>query len=209
MVCHARRAPLETPDTRCHSTQGQRVQQEGPDISRLDLLLQAQWDHAANAHLGSIDIKQHSRRKVWWKCDQCPDGHPHSWEACISDRTRGNGCPQYSGRKVCQHNSLATKAPLVAAQWDYEVNDGTPDSVVAQSNQPADWLCDACGHRWSVAPNSRVSNRSGCPKCAEGAKTQRTRQALQTPKTLEQKLAWQNGTLNAMHLRGTFPKTPG
>ena len=64
-------------------------------------------------------------------------------------RTRGSGCPQCSGHKVCKHNSLATKAPKVAAQWDYKVNAGTPDSVTAQSNQPVGWLCEVCGEQWS------------------------------------------------------------
>ncbi|KAL3155562.1 hypothetical protein ABBQ38_011116 [Trebouxia sp. C0009 RCD-2024] len=54
-----------------------------------------------------------------------------------------NFIPHNSGRQVCKHNSLATKAPLVAAQWDYEANDGTPDNVVAQSNHLAHWHCKA------------------------------------------------------------------
>ena len=86
--------------------------------------------------LGNIDIKPQSNRTVWWICDQCPDGHLHRWEACVSSRSNGNNCPQCQGRKVCKHNSLATKAASVAAQWDFEANEGAADSVVAQSNQP-------------------------------------------------------------------------
>ena len=155
---------------RCHqrSSQGQPVQQEGPDISRLNSALQQQWDHAANAHLGNIAITPGINKKVWWVCDQCPDGYLHSWEASVSNRSAGTGCPQCSGRKVCKHNCLATKAPWVAAQWDYTANDGTPDSTVAQSNQPVAWLCDACGHKWRAALGQRVSkNRRGCPRCAK------------------------------------------
>ena len=153
------------------STQPQPVKQEGPDISLLDPTLQQQWDHAANAHLGKIVIKPYSNQKVWWTCDQCPDGHLHSWSAAVSGRSLGSGCPQCRGYKVCKHNSLATKAPLVAAQWDHEANEGTPDSVVAQSNQPVWWLCNLCGGRWSATPNKRVGiNMTGCPDCAEDAK---------------------------------------
>ena len=153
---------------RCHIYQGHaHGRQEGPTIIRLDPALQQQWDHAANAHLGNIDVKPHSNRKVRWTCDQCPDGHLHTWEATVNSRTRGNGCPQCRGRKVCQHNSLATKAPLFAAQWDYEANPGTPDSVVAHSNQKVGWLCDVCGHKWSAKPNTRVSKTIGCPQCAK------------------------------------------
>ena len=175
MVCCAGRPCSQSPDVCCHSSQGQPAQQACPDISRLEVGLQQQWDHDANAHLNTLDIKPHSNIKVWWICDQCPDGHLHRWEARVSHRTGGRGCPQCCGRKVCKHNSLATKDPLVAAQWDYEANDGTPDGVVAFSNQTVGWLCDVCGHKWSATPGKRVFSRSktGCPECAHTAKTKK------------------------------------
>ncbi|KAL3152663.1 hypothetical protein ABBQ38_012260 [Trebouxia sp. C0009 RCD-2024] len=166
----------QRPQLGFHLHQGQHahVRQEGPDISRLDPVLQQQWDHVANAHLGNMTIKPHSHREVWWTCDQCPDAHLHSWSAVVYSRTNGNGCPQCSGRQVCKHNSLATKAPLVAAQWDYEANDGTPDNVVAQSNHLAHWHCKVCGCKWEATPNARVSKRkTGCPQCCDHAKTKK------------------------------------
>ncbi len=153
----------------CDRTTGQEAhaQQQGPDISLLDPALQKQWDHVANAHLGNILITRHSGRKVVWTCDQCPDGHLHSWSARVGNRTRGTGCPQCRGRTVCKHNSLATKAPLVAAQWDYEANDGTPDDVVAQSSHPVGWHCDVCGCKWEATPDAWAgSTGTGCPQCA-------------------------------------------
>ena len=169
MLCHTGKAWNQHPEVRCHLKQAQPAhkQQEGPNISRLDPALQQQWDHAANAHIGKVDIAPTIRRKVWWICDQCPDGHLHRWEACVKERTRGTGCPQCSGHKVCKHNSLSTKAPLVAAQWDYEANDGSPDSVSAQSHQLLGWHCGACGHKWSRTPNRRVKANPGCPMCAK------------------------------------------
>ena len=159
---------------RRESKRGQLVQQQSPDISRLDPALQQQWDHAANAHLGKIDIKPHSHRKVWWTCDQCPDGHLHRWEASVGHRTAGTGCPQCSGHKVCKHNSLATKAPRVAAQWDYEANVGNPGNVLAQSHHPVAWHCGVCGDKWDASPNARVSkNKAGCPTCGESARRQK------------------------------------
>ena len=78
---------------------------------------------------------------------------------------------------MCKHNCLATKDPLVAAEWDYEANDGTPDSVMAQSNQPFAWICGVCAHKWSVAPGQRASiNRRGCPECGKQAKIRKTKQ---------------------------------
>ena len=157
------------------SAQQQHTQQEGPDISRLDLALQRQWDHVANAHLGSTVIAPMSHKKVWWICDQCPDGHLHSWSAAVRHRSNGTECPQCSGHKVCQHNTLATKTPGVAAQWDHEENSTTPDTITAQSVQVVAWHCDACGHKWRVSPHARISHSSGCPHCAKFARAKLTR----------------------------------
>ena len=174
MVCHIGKPLDQQLEVHSRSKLNQRAaaHQGGPDISRLDLHLQDQWGHAANAHLGNMIMKPHSNRKVGWICDQCPDGHLHSWSSTVIDRTSGTGCPQCSGHKVCKHNSLATKAPSVAAQWDYVANDGTPDSVVAQSYQPAGWHCDVCGHKWGGKISARVGKgRAGCPQCAKSART--------------------------------------
>ena len=176
IACYAGRVHGQHLDVRCRSSQDQEanVQQKGPNISRLAPALQQQWDHAANAHLGPIDIKPYSHKIVWWRCEQCPDGYLHRWEATVYNRTSGRGCPQCSGHKVCKHNSLATKAPRVAAQWDYQANTGSPDNVVAQSKQPVVWLCEVCGSKWSQSPNVRVrKNKAGCPQCANYRKTKK------------------------------------
>ena len=168
ICCPAGRARVAHLEAYCQSQQGQHAHAhpEGPNISRLDPAMQQQWDHAANAHLGNVDIKPYSVKKVWWTCDQCPDGHQHSWLAKVSDRSRGNGCSQCSGHKVCKHNSLATKAPLVAGQWDYEANSGTPDDVLALSNHLVHWHCKVCGHKWKASPSGRVYRKTGCKQCS-------------------------------------------
>ncbi|KAL3130316.1 hypothetical protein ABBQ38_008148 [Trebouxia sp. C0009 RCD-2024] len=149
------------------STQCQPVKQDGPDISLLEPALQKQWDYAANAHLGKVVIKPYSQKKVWWTCNQCPDGHLHKWLSIVNNRSSGHECPQCSGHKLCKHNALATKYPLVAAQWDYDANVGTPDDVVAHSGQAVGWVCDVCGSKWNSSPNERVGkNKRGCPHCA-------------------------------------------
>ncbi|KAL3153634.1 hypothetical protein ABBQ32_013237 [Trebouxia sp. C0010 RCD-2024] len=163
-------------DVYCHSLTGQHahIQHVGPDISKLHPALQQQWDHAANSHLGNIVNKPHSNKKVRGKCNHCPDGHLHNWSARVTDKTRGSGCLQCSGYQVCKHNSLATKAPLVAAQWDHQANDGTPDDAVAQSNHMASWYCKLCGCKWEATPNARVrKKKSGCPQCGDAAKTKK------------------------------------
>jgi len=91
---------------------------KGPDTRMLADELQKQWHDRLNMHLGNILITPGSNRKVWWSCDQCPDGLPHIWEATILKGTYGRGCPFCSGNAICQHNTLARKAPEVALFWD-------------------------------------------------------------------------------------------
>ena len=103
--------------------QQQQQQQQGPDISRLHPLLQSQWNHAKNLHLGSVVITPGSNKQVWWTCGDCPHGHPHEWQAMVSDRTKGvrrtnsNGCPQCISRVVCAHNTYTTPLLLMNLPW--------------------------------------------------------------------------------------------
>lgn len=64
-----------------------------PDISGLKSILQQEWDHARNCHLGSVLVNPFSTAKVWWRCDKCPDGRPHQWESEVRNRSEGCGCP--------------------------------------------------------------------------------------------------------------------
>ena len=139
------------------------AEKQGPDINRLIPLLQSQWDHKKNAYLGNMCIAPHSRKRVWWSCDQCPDGHAHEWEATVANRASGTGCPYCANRSVCQHNSLPTKAPAVAAQWSSK-NQLSSDQFTVNSNKPAIWQCH-CGHEWTATVNSRTSGKTGCPTC--------------------------------------------
>ena len=140
----------------------------GPDTSLLAEELQAQWHEQLNMHLGNILITPGSNRKVWWLCDQCPDGLPHIWEAAVLKRTYGRGCPFCSGNTICQHNALARKAPEVALLWDATKNHlVSPDQVTVFSSMKAHWKCSACLHEWQAQVSARAVYNTGCPKCAQ------------------------------------------
>lgn len=49
------------------------LQHQGPDISRLDAVLQEQWDHDKNRHLGNIKNKALQQQEV---LVGVPFGHP-------------------------------------------------------------------------------------------------------------------------------------
>ena len=162
-------------------------QQSGPDISQLSPAHQSQWDHRKNAHLGSVVIKPNSSRKIQWTCRECPDGHPHRWEATVGKRSNGRGCPFCSGHKVCPHNSLHSAAPQVAMAWDTANNTDTPRDYTSRSNHQAHWRCNTCGHGWQASIYNRVRRGSGCPSCG---KRQRRRLPTVTASSSSMKQYW-------------------
>ncbi len=140
----------------------------GPNISLLAEELQGQWHEKLNMHLGNILIRPGSGRKVWWSGDQCPDGLPHIWEANVNKRTRGTGCPFCSGNAICQHNTLARKAPGVALFWDVKKNQPlSPDQVTVFSGIRTHWKCSVCLHEWQASVMAKTRGKSGCPECAK------------------------------------------
>ena len=156
---------------------GKSEHQAGPNIGRLAPHLQQEWDHTANAHLGSIIIAPHTTRKVWWTRGVCKTGQPHRWQATVSNRSSGTGCPYDAGRAACPCNDLAHNHSEVAAEWDWEANgERTPESVAAGSSMKAAWRCDLCGHSWSASVYSRALQGNGCPQCAHKPRRIRTRQ---------------------------------
>ena len=158
------------PEFRLFSTTALAPKSEaGPDISLLSPLLQSQWDHPRNAHLGSVVIKPQANIKVWWTCDQCPDGQSHTWLANPNHRSgrrgrQGSGCPFCANSKVCQHNSLHTKAPHLVAEWS-EKNKCSPHDFTVSSRKKAWWRCK-CGCEWEATISNRQCLGRGCPDCA-------------------------------------------
>ena len=122
--------------------------------------LVAQWDYEKNAKLLPTNVSEHSSRKVWWKCQ-----NHHSWAAVIYDRANGSACPYCAGRRpIIGKTDLKTKNPCLAAQWDYENNNGLdPGNVLPFSMNKVWWKCNE-GHSWLSSVAHR-SNGSGCPYC--------------------------------------------
>ena len=149
---------------------GKSGEQDGPNISRLALHLQQEWDHESNAHLGSIIIVPQSNKKVWWRSGLCKTGQLHKWQARVNNRSRVNGtsCPYEIGRAVCPCNDLAHNHPKTAKEWDWEATgERALETVTASSDTKAAWRSDCCGHRWST--HVHLINGSGCPRCAREA----------------------------------------
>jgi len=141
------------------------AQQQGPDLSLLSLRLGQEWDYDKNQHLDNACIKPHSHKVCAWICPEGTADDPHHWDAKVTTRTKGHGCPYCAGVKVSKGNSLATVAPDIAKSWCYEKNKGTPQDYTSGSSYKATWDCTECGNQWSTTIKSRVTKGSGCSKC--------------------------------------------
>ena len=79
-------------------------------------------------------------------------------------------------------NSLAAQFPEIAAEWDYEKNDGiNPKMFTPGSNRCVFWKCSNCGHGWKAGINNRTGG-TGCPKCSRKAGS--TKKASNSPDRL-------------------------
>jgi len=146
--------------------QGKRLQPGLPDISELSPQLQQEWHPDNNALLGGIKVKPGSSRRATWSCLNCPAGCPHIWKAPVNRRTRGSKCPYCVGRTVCQHSSLATKAPRQTRYWNHDKNAKTPEQTLAGTQVRVEWKCPKCSHEWQAQVARRVQIDSGCPRCS-------------------------------------------
>ena len=114
-----------------------------------------------NGDLDAHDISAGSTRGVWWRC---PAGH--EWEARVTDRTRGAGCPACARNQPApRERSLAVRRPELVAQLHPTRNGRVdPFALAAGSNRPAWWRCEL-GHEWEATVAARVRG-TGCPVCA-------------------------------------------
>lgn len=66
--------------------------------------LAKEWHPTKNGHITPNMVSLGASRKVWWLCSVCR----HEWEATISHRANGTGCPKCSIKKV----SKAKQKPI-------------------------------------------------------------------------------------------------
>jgi hypothetical protein len=122
-----------------------------------------EWHPSKNKPLIPKNITPGSAKKVWWKCKK-----NHEWEALISERSKGGGCPFCSGRYASKENNLLIKFPKIAEEWHPTKNgDLTPKNVTYGSKKDIWWRCRTnTSHEWEASCNSRTNAKSGCPYCS-------------------------------------------
>ena len=124
-----------------------------------------QWNYSKNK-ADPKEVSVSSNKKYWWVCDK-----GHEWEAEAYYRTRGDGCPYCSNRRVLRgFNDLKTTNPELLEEWDYQKNISIdPESITPGSIKAVHWKCKNCGHEWKTQVRYRAKNGTGCPKCAKSA----------------------------------------
>lgn len=130
-----------------------------------------EWHPTKNGSLTPYKVAASSGKKVWWKC---PKGDDHEWEAIVSNRFKGKGCPICSGRKAVLSNCLATTRPDVSKEW-HPTKNGTllPTDITFASHKKVWWQCSS-GHEWCVPISNRTSRgKSECPTCLKSVIGQR------------------------------------
>ena len=133
--------------------------------------LMEEWDYEANKAKG-LDpdrLTLHSSKKATWICK---NDSRHIWEATLSNRVsggrkkKGSGCPYCDGKVFKEGiTDLATCYPNIAAEWDYDKNDDTPNHIHCGSHKKVWWLC-ALGHSYEMKISSRTRQGCGCNVCA-------------------------------------------
>ena len=133
-------------------------------LSALEPEAAAEWHPTKNGDLTPETVVAGSRKRVWWKCLK---GSEHEWEAPLSERKKGTGCPFCAGQKVSVTNSLVALFPEVAAEWHPTKNgDLTPETVVAGSEKKVLWKCPkGPDHEWEASLSNRSRGGLGCPFC--------------------------------------------
>lgn len=100
-----------------------------------------------------------SHYKAAWECSRCA----YPWQAVISSRSKGAGCPRCAGRVPFPGKSFGDQFPELVTEWD-DANSMSPLSIGPKSNIRAWWVC-ALGHRWKARVADRTGG-TGCRVCA-------------------------------------------
>lgn len=131
------------------------------DLQTVNPALSNEWNHEKNGNLRPDNFTANSSQKVWWKCSK-----GHEWQAVISSRNTGCGCPYCAGKDVIEgYNDLRTLNSQLAEEWNYERNGNIkPENFTANSGQKVWWKCSK-GHEWQATIDNRNNGR-GCPYCA-------------------------------------------
>jgi Probable Zinc-ribbon domain len=136
-----------------------------PTLNVANPELLKEWDYSKNKLLDPTIITAGSNKYAWWICSICS----HKWKASILNRFRGGrGCPKCANNYKTIENTLASKFPEIAEEWDYKKNkDFTPETISYGSGRRVWWICKKNkSHSWEATVKERTKNNPNiCPHC--------------------------------------------
>lgn len=125
----------------------------------------AEWNVGRTGRKAS-EVRFNENKKGWFTCSCCHG----EYEAEIKRRTvQRKGCPYCSGQKVLKgFNDLATIAPELMLDWDFEANTVWPDEVIGTGGRKNfKFKCSnpECGQSWEAPINHLHRSGIPCPYC--------------------------------------------
>ena len=112
-----------------------------------------------DSEIKAVEVTAGSEKKLLWICSK-----GHEWEAKVSKRSNGTGCPYCSNQKILpDFNDLATTNPELAKQVSPN-SEIKATEVTAGSEKKLLWICSK-GHEWEAKVNDRYRG-NGCPYCS-------------------------------------------
>lgn len=118
------------------------------------------WDYEKNYPLRPEHFKQYSNHKAWFIC-----GEGHTTLAQVGSKAQGHDCKVCSGQVATEEYNLELLFPEVANEWNYELNNGTPDTYLPFSNEVVFWDCPKCKSTYDNAINDRTGGGENCSYC--------------------------------------------
>ena len=112
-----------------------------------------------NSKIKATEVTVSSGKKLLWRCD-----NHHEYNARVSDRYMGGGCPYCSNRKLLPgFNDLAAVNPGLAKEVSPNSKIKATE-VTSGSEKKLLWRCSN-GHEWGARVRDR-SRGNGCPYCS-------------------------------------------
>ena len=85
--------------------------------------LAKEWNYEKNKELNPKSVTSNSNKKIWWKCSKCG----YEWQAIISSRNNGAGCPKCTNhikRRVGQYDKKYILINEYASIYEASKNTG-------------------------------------------------------------------------------------
>lgn len=134
------------------------LESQQPELSK-------EWDYSKNSKTPS-EYSQYSNKKAWWTCKS-----NHSWEAIISNRSKGSGCLECAkltrGENISKiknkdntplsDNKILMKDFCILNSYNPYIKGSSYQSKVL-------WICSICSKSWIARINKRIKG-NGCPSC--------------------------------------------